>query len=148
MQLRDWLARARFTKRRGSAQLVGKESWQRPERPAKPTGGKICGGYNHAGTMCPNQTRLEYVGAFRLVACGITCSRTGNSRTGGEADDIAAACDGLDAYGNTLILTGPGADGAWFTDDDLQSSHGGNEIIYCGYRYDPETELYYTLCGY
>ncbi len=48
-----------------------------------------------------------------------------------------------DAYGNTLVFTGPGADGIWFTSDDVQSSYGANEIIYCGYRYDPETELYY-----
>jgi len=38
-----------------------------------------------------------------------------------------------DAYGNTIIFTGPGADGVWFTDDDVQSSYGANEIIYCGY---------------
>ena len=48
------------------------------------------------------------------------------------------------AYGNTLIFTAPGTDGVWFTDDDTQSSYGGNEIIYCGYHYDPETELYYV----
>ena len=49
-----------------------------------------------------------------------------------------------DAYGNTLIFTGPGADGVWFTDDDTQSNCGANEIIFCGYRCDPETELYYV----
>ncbi len=49
-----------------------------------------------------------------------------------------------DAYGNTLIFTAPGADGIWFTDDDVQSNYGANEIIYCGYRFDPETELYYV----
>ncbi|MGC9260544.1 MAG: RHS repeat-associated core domain-containing protein [Phycisphaerae bacterium] len=49
-----------------------------------------------------------------------------------------------DAYGNTLISTGPGADGVWFTNDDVQSSYGANDIIYCGYRFDPETELYYV----
>ncbi len=49
-----------------------------------------------------------------------------------------------DAYGNTLIFTGPGTDGVWFTDDDVQSSYGANEIIYCGYRFDPETQLYYV----
>jgi len=48
-----------------------------------------------------------------------------------------------DAYGNTLIFTAPGPDGVWFTDDDVQSSYGANEITYCGYRYDPESELYY-----
>ncbi len=45
-----------------------------------------------------------------------------------------------DAYGNTLIFTAPGADGIWFTDDDVQSNYGANEIIYCGYRFDPETD--------
>jgi len=49
-----------------------------------------------------------------------------------------------DAYGNTLIFIAPGADGQWFTDDDTQSSYGVNEIIYCGYRFDPESELYYA----
>ncbi len=49
-----------------------------------------------------------------------------------------------DAYGNTLIFTGPGADGIWFTDDDVQSNYGANSIIYCGYRFDPETENYYV----
>jgi RHS repeat-associated protein len=53
-----------------------------------------------------------------------------------------------DAYGNTLIFTGPGADGTWFTDDDVQSSYGANEIIYCGYRYDPESETYYVRNRY
>ena len=49
-----------------------------------------------------------------------------------------------DAYGNTLVFTGPGADGVWFTDDDTQYSYGANEIIYCGYRFNPETQLYYV----
>jgi RHS repeat-associated protein len=62
-----------------------------------------------------------------------------------------------DAYGNTVIFTGPGTDGVWFTDDDVQSSYGANEIIYCGYPdstylskdigtglFDPETELHYV----
>ena len=49
-----------------------------------------------------------------------------------------------DAYGSTLIFTGPGADGLWFTDDDAQSDYGANEIIFCGYRYDPESQLYYV----
>ena len=49
-----------------------------------------------------------------------------------------------DAYGNTLVFTGPGADGVWFTSDDLQSDYGVNEIIFCGYRFDPESRLYYV----
>ncbi len=68
---------------------------------------------------------------FRAVAL--------TNSTGG----IVEAYD-TDAYGNTLIFTGPGADGIWFANDDVQSGYGANEIIYCGYRYDPETELYYV----
>ena len=84
-----------------------------------------------------------------------------------------------DAYVNSTIFTGPGTDVALrqepksrgqpgrasgrravpreFTDDDVQSSYGANEIIYCGYPdhgvvimvigtglYDPETEVYYV----
>ena len=49
-----------------------------------------------------------------------------------------------DAYGNTLMFIEPGSDGRWFTDDDVQSSYGANEIIFCGYRFDPETQLYYV----
>ena len=49
-----------------------------------------------------------------------------------------------DAYGNTLIFIEPGSDGRWFTDDDVQSTYGANEIIYCGYRFDPDTQLYYV----
>ena len=47
-----------------------------------------------------------------------------------------------EAYGNTLIFTAPRPDGLWFTDDDVQSDYCANEIIYCGYRFDPETQNY------
>ena len=53
-----------------------------------------------------------------------------------------------DAYGNTLISTGPGESGQWFTDFDLESSFGANGLIYCGYRYDAETENYYARNRY
>jgi RHS repeat-associated protein len=53
-----------------------------------------------------------------------------------------------DAYGNTIIFTGPGADTTWFTDDDAQATYGANSIIYCGYRYDAETENYYVRNRY
>ncbi len=49
-----------------------------------------------------------------------------------------------DEYGNTLIFTAPGPDGLWFTDDDVQSDYGANDTIYCGYRFDAETQLYYV----
>lgn len=73
-----------------------------------------------------------------------------SSCRGGENTFLFVDCWSLfiehraDAYGNTLIFTGPGTDGVWFTDGDVQSSYGANEIIYCGYRFDPESELYYV----
>ena len=51
---------------------------------------------------------------------------------------------GADAYGNTLIFTAPDTTGNWWGDAAVQSSYGANEIIYCGYRFDPETQLYYV----
>ncbi len=64
-----------------------------------------------------------------------------------SSGNIVEAYD-TDAYGNTLIFTGPGPDNTWFTDDDLQSSYGANDIIYCGYRYDAETQNYYVRNRY
>ncbi len=55
---------------------------------------------------------------------------------------IAEAYD-TDAYGNTIIFTAP-YQGNWWSDNDTQSYFGANEIIFCGYRFDPETELYYV----
>ena len=49
-----------------------------------------------------------------------------------------------DAYGNTLIFTAPDTTGNWWGDAAVQSNYGASEIIYCGYRYDPETENYYV----
>jgi RHS repeat-associated protein len=49
-----------------------------------------------------------------------------------------------DAYGNTLIFTAPDSSSNWWSDSAVQSSYGANEIIYCGYRLDPETNLYYV----
>ena len=59
-----------------------------------------------------------------------------------SSGNIVEAYD-TDAYGNTLTFTGPGADNTWFTDDDVQGE-GANDIIFCGYRYDPETSFYYV----
>ncbi len=51
-----------------------------------------------------------------------------------------------DAYAQTIIYTGPGPDGIWFTNDDVGSgfTYGANDMIFCGYRYDPETRLYFV----
>ena len=51
---------------------------------------------------------------------------------------------GAAAYGNTLIFTAPDTTGNWWGDAAVQSNYGANEIIYCGYRFDPETQLYYV----
>ena len=51
---------------------------------------------------------------------------------------------GADAYGNTLIFTAPDTTGNWWGDGAVQASYGANEIIYCGYRFDPETQVYYV----
>jgi RHS repeat-associated protein len=49
-----------------------------------------------------------------------------------------------DAYGNTIIFTAADSGGNWFSAGATQSDYGANEIIFCGYRYDPETQAYYV----
>ena len=49
-----------------------------------------------------------------------------------------------DAYGNALIFTAPDTTGNWWDDAAVQSDYGANEFTYCGYRFDPETQLYYV----
>ena len=53
-----------------------------------------------------------------------------------------------DAYGNTLVFTAPDTTGNWWGDAAVQSNYGANGIIYCGYRYDAETENYYVRNRY
>jgi RHS repeat-associated protein len=62
-----------------------------------------------------------------------------------SSGNIVEAYD-TDAYAQTIIYTGPGPDGVWFTDDDAGSgfTYGANDMIFCGYRYDPETRLYFV----
>ncbi len=50
-------------------------------------------------------------------------------------------CYDCDAYGNTITFTAADSSGNWWGDSATQSSHGANEIIFCGYRLDPETDL-------
>jgi RHS repeat-associated protein len=64
---------------------------------------------------------------------------TGNVVT--EAYDI-------DAYGNTLCYSGPGTDGQWFTDDDVQTNNPINTTIFTGRQYDPESQIYYYRARY
>jgi RHS repeat-associated protein len=56
---------------------------------------------------------------------------------------IAEAYD-TDAYGNTIIFTAADSGGNWFSAGATQSDYGAKEIIFCGYRYDPDTALYYV----
>ncbi len=53
-----------------------------------------------------------------------------------------------DPYGNSLIFSAPDSSGNWWGDAAVQSNYGANEIIYCGYRFDPETQLYYVRNRY
>ncbi len=53
-----------------------------------------------------------------------------------------------DAYGNTLVYSGPGADSTWFTDDDMQSVQPACESIFTGREYDPETTIYFYRMRY
>ena len=43
-----------------------------------------------------------------------------------------------------MIFTAPDSAGNWWGDAAVQSDYGANEIIYCGYRYDPEAQNYYV----
>jgi RHS repeat-associated protein len=53
-----------------------------------------------------------------------------------------------DVYGRTKIYTGPGADGQWFTDDDVVGNVPLCRYLYTGREYDPETGLYYYRARY
>ena len=53
-----------------------------------------------------------------------------------------------DAYGNTLIFSAPDSTGNWWGDAAVQSDYAANEIIFCGYRFDAETQTYYVLNRY
>ncbi len=60
-----------------------------------------------------------------------------------SSGQIVEAYD-CEAYGNSLIFTAPDTSGNWWGDAAVQSDYGVNETIYCGYRLDPETQLYYV----
>jgi len=72
------------------------------------------------------------------------------------AAKIVEAYD-TDAYGWTLVFTGPGADGRWFTDDDVRTRLIGGEdlpaapmcrYLFTGREYDAESRLYYCRGRY
>ncbi len=52
------------------------------------------------------------------------------------------------AYGNTITFTAADSSGNWWGGSATQSNYGANEIIFCGYRLDPETENYYVRNRY
>jgi RHS repeat-associated protein len=53
-----------------------------------------------------------------------------------------------DAYGNTIIFSGPGADNTWFTNDDVASLQPACETIFTGREYDPESQIYFYRARY
>jgi RHS repeat-associated protein len=46
-----------------------------------------------------------------------------------------------DAYGNTLLFSGPGTDGLWFTNDDVQAAYSACRYVFTGRECDAETAL-------
>jgi RHS repeat-associated protein len=63
------------------------------------------------------------------------------------ANVVTEAYD-TDAYGNTLCYSGPGTDGEWFTDDDVQTNNPINTTIFTGRQYDPESQIYWYRARY
>jgi RHS repeat-associated protein len=61
--------------------------------------------------------------------------------------DIKEAYD-TDAYGNTLMFSGPGGDDTWFTDDDTTSDQPACEYLFTGREYDPESQIYFYRARY
>ena len=55
-----------------------------------------------------------------------------------------------DAYGKPEIFVGHGADGTWFTADDVVAAYStvGNPYLFTGRRLDEETRLYYYRARY
>jgi RHS repeat-associated protein len=83
-----------------------------------------------AGTYYPLQDLL-----YRTAA---TTNSSGN---------VVEAYD-YDAYGNTLMYSGPGTDGLWFTNDDVATAQPACEFLFTGRQYDAETEIYFYRARY
>jgi RHS repeat-associated protein len=64
-------------------------------------------------------------------------------------DEAGSIVEGYqyDAYGRQTVITDPGADGNWFTDDDTLEVNGDsavdNPYMFQGRRFDVETKLHY-----
>jgi RHS repeat-associated protein len=64
-----------------------------------------------------------------------------------SAGGIVEAFD-TDAYGNTLLFSGPGADALWFTNDDVRAAYSACQYVFTGREYDAETQSYYFRTRY
>jgi RHS repeat-associated protein len=53
-----------------------------------------------------------------------------------------------DAYGNTLLFSGPGTDGLWFTNDDVQADYSACRYVFTGREHDAETQNYFYRARY
>ncbi len=90
-------------------------------------------------TTKPQRPRRTPAGAYYLLQ-DLLYRAVALTNSGGQ---IVEAYD-CEAYGNTLIFNGPDTTGNWWGDAAVQSNYGANDTIYCGYRYDAESQLYYV----
>lgn len=60
-----------------------------------------------------------------------------------SSGSIVEAYD-YDAYGNTLIFKSAGTGGNWWADNAVTANYSACEVLYCGYRFDSELQLYYV----
>ncbi len=64
-------------------------------------------------------------------------------------DEVGSIVEGYqyDAYGRQTVITDPGSDGEWFTDDDTLEVNGDSEVnnpyMFQGRRFDGETGMHY-----
>ena len=64
-----------------------------------------------------------------------------------DSSTIQEAYD-TDAYGHTLVFSGPGPGGVWFTDNDVPTDAPTCTFVFTGRRFDPETGIYYYRARY
>jgi RHS repeat-associated protein len=60
-----------------------------------------------------------------------------------DVGDIVEAYD-YDAYGSTLIFKSAGTGGDWWADDAVTTDSPSCGILFCGYRFDPDAQLYHV----
>jgi len=81
-------------------------------------------------------------GNYYLLSDLLYSSAALTNSTGG----IVEAFD-TDAYGDTLLFSGPGMSG-WFNNDDVQAAWSACRYVFTGREYDAETELYFYRARY